>query len=156
MKYCTLNILNREKLYGIYYGQYYPNGTLRGDNQNVTCDGDEACTNPGWTGTPVDGTVTTKTIRKDTIVVPPGGYVVLRFISDNWGFWYMHCHIEPHFLEGMAAVVNEAYRLQNTPPQALNELQCGNFTWTVDEFDNKVSNPVERQNFRPVEDCPGK
>ena len=141
---------------GIYYGEYYPNGTLKTDNPNVTCDGDETCTDPGWTGAPVVGSLTNKTIRKDTIVVPPGGYVVLRFISDNWGFWYMHCHIEPHFLEGMALVVNEAYELQSVPPSSLFDLQCGNFTWTVDEFNMRVSDPLTRGEAGPNPQCPGK
>ena len=139
---------------GIYYGEYNASGVLIRNNQNVTCNGDPLCTNPQWTGNPVDGTVTPKTVRKDTIVVPPGGYVVLRFISDNWGFWYMHCHIEPHFLEGMAAVINEGYELQNDPPSELKGLQCGDFTWTVEEFDKSLNDPLERRDVQdPI--CPG-
>ena len=46
-------------------------------------------------------------IRKDTVIVPFGGYVVVRFISDNPGLWFLHCHIEPHQLQGMAAVISE-------------------------------------------------
>ena len=46
-------------------------------------------------------------IRKDTVIVPFGGYVVIRFISDNPGLWFIHCHIEPHQLQGMAAVISE-------------------------------------------------
>ena len=45
--------------------------------------------------------------RKDTVIVPFGGYVVIRFTADNPGWWFFHCHIEIHQLEGMAAVVNE-------------------------------------------------
>ena len=45
--------------------------------------------------------------RKDTVIVPFGGYVVIRFIADNPGWWFFHCHIEIHQLEGMAAVINE-------------------------------------------------
>ena len=143
---------------GIYYGEYNSNGTLIGNNPNVTCGNDTLCTNPRWTNpsNPIDGTVTNKTVRKDTIVVPPGGYVVLRFISDNWGFWYMHCHIEPHFLEGMALVVNEGYELQNQPPLELASLQCGDFSWTVEEFNETLNNPVERgSSSRPGSSCEG-
>lgn len=145
---------------GIYYGEYNASGTLIGKNTNITCSSrtggsDPLCTNPGWTNTPVDGSVTRKTIRKDTVVVPRGGYVVIRFISNNWGFWYMHCHIEPHFLEGMAAVVNEAYDLQNQPPSDLSHLQCGDFTWTVAEFNEKLSNPRERQEGPVTRPCAG-
>ena len=131
---------------GIYYGAYDSTGRLIRNNENVTCGDDPSCTDPRWVNpsTPVDGIVNETTIRKDTIIVPPGGYVVLRFISNNWGFWYMHCHIEPHFLEGMALVVNEGYELQNVPPDNLVPLQCGNFNWTVEEFNSRVSMPMER------------
>jgi len=45
--------------------------------------------------------------RKDTVIVPYGGYVVIRFVVDNPGWWFFHCHIEYHQLEGMAAVISE-------------------------------------------------
>lgn len=38
---------------------------------------------------------------KDTFAVPPAGYACVRFISDNPGYWYAHCHIEPHMHIGM-------------------------------------------------------
>ena len=44
---------------------------------------------------------------KDTVVVPFGGYTAIRFIVDNPGWWFLHCHIEIHQLSGMAAVVAE-------------------------------------------------
>ena len=122
---------------GIFYGQYYPNQTLQAANPDITCK-DYGCTSPGWTAAPVDGTVNNKTVRKDTIVVPAGGYVVIRFVADNWGYWYMHCHIELHFLEGMALVVNEAFDLQNPPPVQQQVLRCGNFNWTVEEFNEQL------------------
>ena len=44
---------------------------------------------------------------KDTVIVPYGGYVVIRFVINNPGWWFFHCHIEAHQLEGMAAVITE-------------------------------------------------
>lgn len=44
-------------------------------------------------------------VAKDTVQVPGLGYVVLRFISDNPGFWSYHCHIEAHTVQGMSAVL---------------------------------------------------
>ena len=29
--------------------------------------------------------------RKDTVIVPFGGYTVIRFIVDNPGWWFLHC-----------------------------------------------------------------
>ncbi|XP_001999611.2 laccase-4 [Drosophila mojavensis] len=44
-------------------------------------------------------------VAKDTVQVPGLGYVILRFISDNPGFWSYHCHIEAHTVQGMLAVL---------------------------------------------------
>lgn len=36
-------------------------------------------------------------IFKDTIPVPPeGGFVVIRFVTDNPGLWFFHCHVDFH------------------------------------------------------------
>ena len=53
--------------------------------------------------------------KKDTVMVPYGGYTVIRFIADNPGWWFFHCHIENHQISGMAAVVRE---LQVTSPSS--------------------------------------
>lgn len=45
--------------------------------------------------------------QKDTVILPFGGYTTIRFTVDNPGWWFFHCHIEIHQLEGMAAVVKE-------------------------------------------------
>ncbi|XP_038052309.1 laccase-like [Patiria miniata] len=47
------------------------------------------------------GNITRRTQRapvKDTVPVPDGGYVVIRFLADNPGWWLFHCHVEIHFL----------------------------------------------------------
>ena len=68
----------------------------------------------------------------------------------------MHCHIETHFLEGMTLVVNEGYEFQNQPPLALSEQQCGDFSWTVEEFDERLNNPIECESSESVGPlCPG-
>ena len=45
--------------------------------------------------------------RKDTMIVPFGGYAVVRFIVDNPGWWLLHCHIQVDQTIGMAAVIRE-------------------------------------------------
>ena len=57
---------------------------------------------------------TTRYARKDTVIVPFGGYVVVRFVADNPGWWFMHCHIEIHTLEGMSVVINERVLSRST------------------------------------------
>ena len=51
--------------------------------------------------------------QKDTVIVPFGGYTTIRFEVNNPGWWFFHCHIEIHQLEGMAAVVKEMQTYKN-------------------------------------------
>lgn len=44
----------------------------------------------------------------DTAVVPAKGWLYLRFIADNPGPWFYHCHIETHVAAGMGVVWLEA------------------------------------------------
>ena len=38
----------------------------------------------------------TNPARRDTVIIPGGGHVVIRFRADNPGVWLLHCHIEWH------------------------------------------------------------
>nr|XP_039255938.1 laccase-like [Styela clava] len=40
-------------------------------------------------------------ILKDTVIVPDGGYTVVRFLADNPGIWFFHCHLLFHAQAGM-------------------------------------------------------
>ncbi|KUJ15800.1 uncharacterized protein LY89DRAFT_783068 [Mollisia scopiformis] len=40
-------------------------------------------------------------VRKDTVYVPPWGYVVIRFLADHEGIWALHCHVMWHAGSGM-------------------------------------------------------
>ncbi|KAF7556174.1 hypothetical protein G7Z17_g1586 [Cylindrodendrum hubeiense] len=46
--------------------------------------------------------------RRDTIVLPPQGYLVIRFVADNPGVWIFHCHIDWHLSSGLAMLMIEA------------------------------------------------
>ena len=125
---------------GIYYGTYNSTtGFVAKNNTDVTCNSDRSCTNPGWS-TPYSPNVTlnSKTIRKDTIVVPSGGYVRIRFLANNPGYWFLHCHLEPHQADGMSVLFDELTELQNPAPDALNQ-KCGNFYWNVSSFNEKLA-----------------
>ncbi|TVU33124.1 hypothetical protein EJB05_24909 [Eragrostis curvula] len=41
---------------------------------------------------------------KNTVLVPSLGWAAVRFVADNPGVWFMHCHFEFHLSMGMAAV----------------------------------------------------
>lgn len=47
-------------------------------------------------------------MRRDTVVLRPSGYLVLRFQSNNPGVWLFHCHIEWHVDQGLIATMIEA------------------------------------------------
>ncbi|KAJ5579622.1 uncharacterized protein N7459_005607 [Penicillium hispanicum] len=46
--------------------------------------------------------------RRDTFVVPPQGHFVIRFVADNPGIWFFHCHIDWHLAQGLAMTIIEA------------------------------------------------
>ncbi|CAH8338231.1 unnamed protein product [Eruca vesicaria subsp. sativa] len=64
---------------------------------------------------------------RNTVGVPPGGWVVLRFIANNPGAWMFHCHMDAHMQYGimMAFIVQNGptpeTSLQSPPP---NLPQC--------------------------------
>lgn len=68
--------------------------------------------------------------RRDTITIPPQGFVVLRFRADNPGAWFFHCHIDWHLSSGLAAVFIEAPEvMQKTlkmPQQMLDHCKAQN------------------------------
>ncbi|CAN6204040.1 unnamed protein product [Urochloa humidicola] len=41
---------------------------------------------------------------KNTVVVPNLGWVAVRFVANNPGVWFVHCHFEFHLTMGMATV----------------------------------------------------
>ncbi|KAG9140200.1 hypothetical protein Leryth_021763 [Lithospermum erythrorhizon] len=51
---------------------------------------------------------------RNTIYVPIGGWVVIRFRADNPGAWYIHCHIEGHVPIGLAG----AFLVEDGPTPA--------------------------------------
>ena len=103
------------------------------DNSDIECGGDPRinfCNNAKWTQPEWrDGNIPDLNLdnppRKDSIIVPTGGYVVLRIRSDNPGKWFLHCHIEVHALDGMAMVINEAIERSPSPPAGFP--MCSNF-----------------------------
>ncbi|XP_073063018.1 laccase-4 [Primulina eburnea] len=40
-------------------------------------------------------------VERNTIGVPSGGWVAIRFKADNPGVWFMHCHLEVHTTWGL-------------------------------------------------------
>ncbi|XP_075486449.1 laccase-17-like [Primulina tabacum] len=40
-------------------------------------------------------------VERNTVGVPAGGWVAIRFLADNPGVWFMHCHLEAHTSWGL-------------------------------------------------------
>ncbi|XP_016507698.1 laccase-4 [Nicotiana tabacum] len=40
-------------------------------------------------------------VERNTIGVPSGGWVAIRWLADNPGVWFMHCHLEVHTTWGL-------------------------------------------------------
>ncbi|CAN8300914.1 unnamed protein product [Cochlearia groenlandica] len=60
---------------------------------------------------------------KNTVALYPYGWTALRFVTDNPGVWFFHCHIEPHLHMGMGVVFAEGLnRIGSIPDEALG---CG-------------------------------
>ena len=144
------------------YPTYYDrNGYVRQQSLDIQCDSNHTnnateqcpvsaftCTNPSWSGgvsPPLS--IAPNTPRKDTIMIPAGGYVVLNFISNNPGVWFAHCHIEPHQILGMVIFIDEAIEQQNPPFEQL--INCQNYIFNSTQFYTKLQfnpNTLEESN----------
>ncbi|XP_039009046.1 laccase-7-like [Hibiscus syriacus] len=51
---------------------------------------------------------------RNTIAVPVGGWSVIRFVANNPGVWFMHCHFDAHLPIGLAT----AFVVENGPTPA--------------------------------------
>ncbi|KAK5160948.1 hypothetical protein LTS14_000741 [Recurvomyces mirabilis] len=47
-------------------------------------------------------------MRRDTLMAKPNSNFVIRFVADNPGVWFFHCHIDWHLATGLAATLIEA------------------------------------------------
>ena len=104
------------------YGEY-DNGLLQSSSKHINCT--SRCLDPKWNGSVPDfskylssssGKLRETAIRKDTIIVPAGGYVVVAVPLNNPGYWLLHCHSEPHLFKGMAVILQEYSEDQHPPP----------------------------------------
>ena len=131
----------------IGYPKYDKFGFISNHNKDIYCNDTHCtkpdcemnkCTNPSWSENFMpDFSVNDTTVRKDTVIVPAGGYVVIQFKTDNPGYWILHCHIEKHQLDGMAVVINEAQNLHPRPPEKMH--MCGNFIAEPNDVLNRAA-----------------
>ncbi|KAK0393700.1 hypothetical protein QR680_000360 [Steinernema hermaphroditum] len=79
-----------------------------------------------WMDGNVSGMAKNPSLR-DTIVIPPGGYTVIRFRASNPGWWLAHCHTMFHSIAGLgfAFRVGEPGEIPS-PPEGFPH-GCGNY-----------------------------
>ena len=130
------------------YGEAIQN--LTAGNTDINCGGQYLCTALQWNktkdySTGENGKIRSRAPLKDTLLVPAGGYAVVYFRTDNPGWWFLHCHIEVHQLEGMGVIINEGDYDSKTPaPYFLQS--CGDFTFTQDQYNRAITgtlNPTD-------------
>ncbi|RWW72571.1 hypothetical protein BHE74_00019624 [Ensete ventricosum] len=66
-------------------------------------------------------------VERNTVGVPAGGWVVLRFLADNPGVWFMHCHLEVHTSWGLKMswlVLDGSLPHQKLPPPPSDLPKC--------------------------------
>ncbi|XP_061196337.1 uncharacterized protein LOC133204600 [Saccostrea echinata] len=96
-------------------------------NEDIQCseskpNNESQCNNarwrdPSWNNyKTIPGINNLDPVRKDTVITPQGGYTVIRIRATNPGVWFMHCHIDPHMIKGMALMLNESFEnIKNLP-----------------------------------------
>ncbi|XP_060075388.1 uncharacterized protein LOC132555065 [Ylistrum balloti] len=117
------------------FGVYDTDGQIVSDNPDINCRGNgtfsfcnnATWSNASWYGNNVPGLNLINPPRKDTVIVPSGGYVVVQIRSDNPGLWFLHCHIELHSMDGMALAINESLAHVPLPPKGFPE--CRDFRY---------------------------
>jgi iron transport multicopper oxidase len=94
-------------------------------------------------------------MRRDTFVLLPDGYIVLRFQANNPGVWLFHCHIEWHVDQGLIATMVEApLDIQKSliiPQNHIDACYAGN----VPVAGNAAANTVDILNLAGANVAPG-
>ncbi|KAG2560149.1 laccase-25-like [Panicum virgatum] len=65
--------------------------------------------------------------ERNTVAVPTGGWAVIRFVANNPGMWFMHCHFDAHLDLGLGMVfeVQDGPTAETSvPPPPLDLPQC--------------------------------
>ena len=61
---------------------------------------------------------------RDTVMVNPNGFIVLRFKANNPGVWFFHCHVDWHLEQGLAITLVEApFEIQKSQSLSSNHLE---------------------------------
>ena len=136
--------------YGVYN---HSNGAFIKDCNDIHCRGntkpgeslcnDATWRNSSWLNGNVPDMVQRGAVLKDTVIVPSGGYVVVRFPATTPGIWFLHCHIDMHSNDGMAMVLNESFADIPKPPPGFPK--CGNFNMDIRHFSDVANDESDKK-----------
>jgi FtsP/CotA-like multicopper oxidase with cupredoxin domain len=98
----------------------------------------------GNSGEVWDGSVTRQSNpqRRDTQILPAGGFLVLQITADNPGIWPLHCHIAWHVSAGLYVTIMERpddianLRIPRTMAQTCHDWAKFANTTVVDQIDS--------------------
>jgi len=80
--------------------------------------------------------------RRDVVLLPTDGYVVIAFKADNPGPWLVHCHIAFHISRGLGMQIMEnqpdAFGIWPANDKAIHEAQRVCKNW--DNWQSNISN----------------
>lgn len=86
--------------------------------------------------------------RRDVVLLPTNGYVVIAFKADNPGPWLVHCHIAFHISEGLGMQIMEdqagAFRIWPDNGNAIIEAKrvCKNWRAWQGNISNWSNKPI--------------
>lgn len=125
-------------------------GFTQGPNQDIRYTSDYRAAqwrDSSWNHGNVPGVNIKSAPQKDTIMVPFRGYVVIRFRTDNPGFWIMHCHLEAHMDIGMAVVL-QVGDISELPKPPMDFPTCSNFKGkSLSKSSDKSKSAENHNNF---------
>lgn len=82
---------------------------------------------PEWSDGNLEGMEENPSYR-DTVNIPLGGYIVIRFKASNPGWWFAHCHLMLHHMGGTAFAFRVGTHEEVPQPPANYPHSCGVFT----------------------------
>ena len=141
--YALKNGVNEFFVTNMGFPKQFSNGTISGMNENIKCL-NEACTTHIWDEKALrDEETNSDYIMKNTILLPPEGYVIVRFRAENPGYWHIHCHNLLHNLEGMGLLFHIKDSKNNRPfsmipkglPDCANHIPDSVFPWDLQQPD---------------------
>lgn len=112
-------------------------GNITTENEEIRCisrrnyvNGGDYCTSSTWSDLSwangnAPGLNLVNPPLKDTVVIPRGGYVVIRIRANNPGLWLLHSLCDYQTSYGMSLMLNESFQFIHQPPSDFPK--CGNF-----------------------------